>query len=537
VSGTEEVLIQADGIGYGYKDMLCYEEYGSESINDSVDTIKKILENATVGINDQYVEHIFKGVVSGHDYTPQCETIDGSIRYLFAPFKPCNKFLDDVCDLVTAIKAGGAGPHWTIDPNGNVCVATIGNHGVPAVTYWPTWLGGETNATLTQGIDFTGFNFEKLEKEANYVLYVGHWQRPVHDDWTEDGFARSLWTAVSGGGAGITLSDDTTITADPTTNHVIVGLNSLQAHGEAAANPHYYYYPSAGTIGIKMSTFGSDRYPGEINFYMREDNNATPQMVEVRISKTVNTDYWYYNLKPLVDFGLTGSFVHITLPLGTKWPKERYPNFRGWTGVGAPDWEAINYIEFAIQPGAGAGATIDVYLDDLYLSGLVMRVAKEAGIDATNKCRMLVIRDDVAQDDTMKSGTPGTTDVGTMARLAYAELLRAKSEPTLGVVTTRFIPSAKAGQLVHIHAKKTSAGTFNIDDDFRITEVVHSVTDQEYTTSLDVTTDVTNSHARTRFGDIRTVLKASRPEFQDRQASSMKIPEIWPGHIILTETY
>jgi len=150
---------------------------------------------------------------------------------------------------------------------------------------------------------------------------------------------------------------------------------------------------------------------------------------------------------------------------------------------------------------------------------------------------MKVVTDNIGKDDTCQSGTPGTTDVGTIARLAYAELLRCQTTPIVGTFTTPIIPTALPGQLVHVHAKKKKDGSFNIDSNFRITAVIHSMTNQGFLTRFDVTDDVTNSHPRSRFGDINKVLAAARPEFQDRQASSIKMPELDITQTVLEEDY
>ena len=59
-----------------------------------------------------------------------------------------------------------------------------------------------------------------------------------------------------------------------------------------------------------------------------------------------------------------------------------------------------------------------------------------------------------------------------------------------------------------------------IAEDWRITKVTHLI--PEFKTKLDVTDDLTNTHVRLRYEDQNKLYAAIRPEWQDRQASSLK---------------
>jgi hypothetical protein len=77
--------------------------------------------------------------------------------------------------------------------------------------------------------------------------------------------------------------------------------------------------------------------------------------------------------------------------------------------------------------------------------------------------KIKVITDNIAKDDSLVA----SDDTGVMARMAYAELLRAQTTPMTGTFTTPIAPDALAGQLIHVHAKKKSDGTFAIDKNFK----------------------------------------------------------------------
>jgi hypothetical protein len=99
------------------------------------------------------------------------------------------------------------------------------------------------------------------------------------------------------------------------------------------------------------------------------------------------------------------------------------------------------------------------------------------------------VRYDVAVDDSMKAAD----DSGTAARLAYGELLRRQGTPTVGTFVTPLAVDALPGQLIHVHADAFGAASWRVDADFRIKEVVHTVTRSGAFTTWDVTSDVLNT--------------------------------------------
>lgn len=524
----EVTVLQVDGSGYGLSQMLVADEYGTQSNNPTLDTIKEIVENAAEGIKDEYVNDILNsGVTSGFTYLSAVETIAGTIPYIEFPYKPADKCLNDLCDLVTALKAGAAGPHWIVTNDNHICIATVGNHGAPAATKWPTWLNSTTDNTLEQGVDFTTFNFETLDKAANYVLYHGKFMRPVHDVWTES--AAAAW---GGPALGEVISDDA--------GNYVVGDNSVELHNNNVIAQSTMWYPSARTLGLDLTVCGGEKNPAELCFYGRVEYANALTSLYVRCWTSAG-NYYEHDIASAIDLGggaAAGSvnFVHFRLPLGPYFPADKYPGFTAWTPVLAGDWTNINAFEF--EQNGVAMSLNKFYIDDLRIEGTVLRAARQAAAySATDPCKMTVVTDNIGKDDTLKSGTPGTTDQGTVALMAKAEWYRMSSTPTVGYVTTPMIKGALPGQLVHIHAKKKRDGTFTVDANMRILKAIHNLGEQGATTTFELTSDVLNGRARSRFGDINQVLRQARPEFQDRQASSIKMPDLDVTQAILTESY
>jgi len=228
---------------------------------------------------------------------------------------------------------------------------------------------------------------------------------------------------------------------------------------------------------------------------------------------------------------------HVVMPVGP------YANSYPYSGTdlvadkaGNGDWADIDYIVFGFMNNAANAAKM--YIDGLKFNGWVLRAARQtAAYSSSDPVKMKVVTDDVAKDDLLRSGTPGTTDLGTMARMCKAEYLRASTTPLVGKYTTPMIKDLWPGMLMHVHAKKKSDGTFNVDSDMRVVKLVHTMSDVGFLTTCHVTSDVKNSHARVAYNDLNRVLADARPEYQDKQTTTIKMREIDITQTIFEETY
>ena len=135
----------------------------------------------------------------------------------------------------------------------------------------------------------------------------------------------------------------------------------------------------------------------------------------------------------------------------------------GWANNAAADWTSIDYVGVRfLNRTAGNGSGV-LNIDGLHFGGFVARVAKQAAAYSdADPCIMKVITDDYGKDDVIAD----EDKTGTISKLAYAEYLRAGNPRTTGTFTTRMVNSLWPGQLVHVHAKKQSGGTFRINGDF-----------------------------------------------------------------------
>jgi hypothetical protein len=487
----ETLTLKCDGTGYGLTETSCNQEYGTESRNSSYGTrITDILTDATIGIIPKYVNGILGSGSSGYTYDySKVESIEGPINFVCSPYQPCDKLINDLCDLVTAIGAGTTpGPHWIVDTSGNFRMKLIGATQVG----WTLYYGdSQANATLAQGVDFDSFNFEHQDSEANYILYYGTLRKPARDYWTEG--KASSWGKTD---AYITLSDETII--------VKVGTYSLKVISTQA--PRYCWWPSGQNAAWNFTKIGSAKNPPTFVF---DYNCANPDANYIQLC-TDSNNYFYH----LVGDGSTviTDWQIIRKVVGPYYCEGAWnDNLKDWSKYGSPSWSNINYVGMRI---VGSTAT---YWDDMHFEGLICRAAKDSTLIVADKLKLRTIVDQVGKDDVMT-----LADTGTMARLCASELFSARTKPLIAQITTPMIKDLLPGQYLHIHAKTKSDASFNIDKDMRVTNLRHHIDSKILTTTTSLTDDLTNSSARSSYKNYNTVASAIRPEYQDRSATSIK---------------
>lgn len=508
----ETVTLKCDGSGYGFADTVCGQEYGASSrYKTTVDTASEILTEASHGIITKWVnKQMESATASGFSYTTSISaSLTDTISYIYFPYKPCNKAVDDLCDLLTAIRVEGAnkGPHWIVTTDDVFRMKEIAADDANWHKYYNSTAAGD-DAKLYQGKDFLEYNFEKMGPEANYVIYYGAWRRPSNGDaWTENNSAD--WAVPAGAGC--------TITDDAGAGNYRVNSASILITGNSVVNPIVAVYPSTTDWGYDFSGFREYNVPS-FSFWAKK--NGTLNGADVRLSDADGNEFGYTFTALLA---AADQWYHICLPVGDYY---KTAGSAIWTYVdAAASWDDIDYVSFISNAVNGAKLWIDgMHFGDAW----VCRVAYNSTNITANKLKIKVVTDDVGKDDTLTSGTLGTTDTGLMARMAYAELLRSQTTSLVGWVRTPMIKDLLPGQLFQIYAKKTATGSYNINGtEMRVTKVDHEISASGATSVITLTDDVTNSHPRPRYEDWNKVLASSaRPEFQDRQSTSMKAGQI-----------
>ncbi len=583
------IVFQCVGYGYGLNMMNCGEEYGVQSIHNTLDTAQEILTNGTYGIIPKYANqymgtHYVTPWNSGYNInTTYVDNVSGVFQYISFPWKPIDKCLDDLCDLNTAIVSPSAGLIWIVDNTSHLRVKQLGT----SQTGWTKYFGNsQANATLATGEDFKDGDFQPISKQANIVLYSGIWRRPnTGDTWTnypDDTTVNDNWVS----------SASSTLTSDGSIHQI--GSYSIRATSVGAGNPIIAAYPYDEDAAWDFSVFPNFAVPF-LNFYiLRHDVNG----VAVYLKESPTKFFYHLFTTEAPD---QDKWYHLSYPVGTYYQSAK-PGFF-WDSSGGPNWNNINSIEFlavdssdndyicidglnfggssilrvAREPfpgelGAGAGGTLGLTkatnplasdansgqanitlenatafspedtitisdsaasetgiiaaimgnqlsmysnLSNTYLTSRSAKVTRSA-----NPVRFKVYTDNIGKDDSLNADD----DSGLLAQLAKAELLRLSKPLVNGTFSTRLIPSILPGQYVYFDSK-----------DWRITKLTHNIEGGqggEFKTVFEVTDDLTNSHTRQRYEDINKVYEAIRPEWQDRQASSIKSISIdiriWP---------
>jgi hypothetical protein len=290
------------------------------------------------------------------------------------------------------------------------------------------------------------------------------------------------------------------------TNHLI-NTYSTKVHATGAGTL-IAWYPHDKNAIWDLTVFNSLNVPS-LNFKILRETGAGDYQMYIRLCES-DTKYFEHHFH----LATAQTWEDYSIPVGTysnsaskQWTPTAAPN--------APNWNNINFILFALNP---CGATDYFCIDGLHFGGSsITRIARQcfpAGDpavgtlgDTDNPMRFKVITDNEGKDDSLVA----TNDSGLMAQLAKAELMKLVTTPTLAKFTTPMLSDWLPGQFAYI-------GSTN----YRVTKLKQIIKGQSFQTQFEATTDTTNSHSRRRFEDVNKIYAAIRPEYQDRQASSLK---------------
>lgn len=524
LTGRGEICgIGARGYGVSLLAMRVGQEYGSESVNPTINTVQEIIADATVGIVDKWVEKVLNTATnSGYTVdTTKVADVTSDFRYIYFAFEPAFNCINDLLELSFA---GGHACHWIVYPDGTtayLCLATVGNHENPPADVWSTWFNtNQAGSTIEVKKENIATNFTKLEAEANYVLYYGKLKKPPNEIWTEN--SSGDWGTNDA--VNITLSDDNT--------DYNVGSYSLQATvAQLRTTAERWYYPSGRNLSLDVTKMGGRYNIPTINFYaMYPAANPPSSAWQILLRSSAGNEV-YYDFYGLLT---AGKWLPLSLPVGTYANEAKATDFQ-WTETGTIDWTDIDSVEFGCN--VGAGVTAHCHIDGLHFSGWILRGARDDTKIGTQKAKIGLVVDDVAKDDTVTSGTPGTTDLGTMAQLAKAQLYRAITTPVSGEIVIAGNETILPGQKAHIHASKDVAGSFDINTDMRILKHRLHFGNDGFLSYLALTDDLTNSIPRDPTNTYNQLLKAVNPDFQIRDFGSLKAREIDITQAILSENY
>lgn len=546
----ELVGITALGYGVALVNMLVRQEYGTQSENPTLNLIQEVLTDATYGIVPKYVDKVLATATnSGYSIdTTKVANLASNFKYLYFPGKPALKCLEDMVDLISAANAPGAGAHWIVVPDGTtayLCVATVGVHENPPRDVWKAWFMGNDltgqypaeaactaaghhwqgnkcwDSTIEVNKDMVTSKFRLYPREANYVLFVGNFRRPANGD---------IWTNNNSGDWAVT---GTCVVEDENGAGLFkIGTHSIRGRLPLAVNFGDFYYPSTVDLNLDVTKIGTERTIPRFGFYLRVNGNITrvgsPPIIKFGTGAKANNDYFYHRID--TELPADNEWGHLSYPIGPLYDLDQSSEWE-WLVSNGPNWNDIDYVSFWID---GANPDGRMYVDGMYFQGIVTRAASDTTKIGTQKCKMLLVRDDVAKDDSLID----TDDSGQMGQLAKATLYRSVTTPLIGQIEIPLQETIKGGQLAHIHFGKKSDGSFEVDKDMRIIEARHHFSVPLGAKSyLTLTDDVKNSQPRQPMDDYNRVLLAVAPGFQDRVRGSMLAKDIDIGQTILVKNY
>lgn len=491
--------VKAYGYDIAFDRMRAAVDYGEESVNPTLDTLLEIVANTSKGLIPAYTQKVLnKNIYSGYTFdTSNVLDEATSHKYIPLPYSPINDALKITLDLISAAQHPSAGLHWTVIPDGAtayLCIDQIGNH-TTAATIWPT----NCPITISTGSTVKSSSYGKQQRDANYIVYFGKYEYPTGEIITEN--AAANWTNVLN--PAVSVTDDT--------SDYKIGENCVYWDlGAAGAATTMYYFPLA---SLDISKIGSKRIVPTLSFYMKQ---TSLQWFKLIVGTGTPMTNYYTRTITMPSSGKWGA-VEVSLGQYIKVGDED-----SWTvGAGSPNWNDLDYIAFeALRPGLGAS---DIRLDGITFNGIVTRGAFHS---LSGKYKIKLITDSLAKTTNLVA----SDDTGTVAQLAKAELLRAKTTPIFGIIILDALyPNILPGQIIQSLS-------------FRITEVHHHYSGETSYTELAITDDVLNSYPQenSSFGPTQqynAIMKAVNPDFQDRDRASLKAREIEIEQSILSKDY
>jgi hypothetical protein len=188
-----------------------------------------------------------------------------------------------------------------------------------------------------------------------------------------------------------------------------------------------------------------------------------------------------------------------------------------WNQHGNITWDQAQYIGIVYtNTDYISSGVANCWIDNLVINGKVIRGAADTDKIDDYGCRMLTIKDSIAQEYSLTI----TDDSGPLARIALYELSRNRLNLTTGkvVVPMDVGYSYMAGQLINI---KTDAWTGD-GKKFRIVELRFIFSKKGAAVELSLTDDIWNSVPLNTSSEFNKIVKMTDPDYQTRTYASLK---------------
>jgi len=301
-----------------------------------------------------------------------------------------------------------------------------------------------------------------------------------------------------------------------------VGLDCLKIHCFGAYPQNWSWFWPVEDAGWDLTKWGGKHSIPVISFWMK-CSRAGPDLDELLLALGNGDGVYSTDIKSYMGDAAEWSF--ISLPVGP------YCNPKIWSmGTGA-DWRYVDFVKFINND---TETPTDFWLDGFQLNGRLIRGAKKlkANGDPERYYKMLMITDDVAKDD---SGTED--DSYPMAQLCAAELYRNSRSPWVGSIVISAEPSILPGQIAHIHGRRRADGSYRTDMDMRMPSLQFQFNRGGVTCTVQLTNDLYNGQILSPMDLANIIKRATNPDFQTKQITSIKTRDIDISQPILWKNY
>ncbi len=491
--------VNCSGWAQALLNALVVKDYGSGSDNSSTTTFQSMIKD------------LINTFVNPDGYqlsTAYIQNIAGPPAITFMLFKNDVAFdaVKQAVDLQTAGDPTTATVYpaeFWVDNAENCHLAPLGAWGSDPTP------SGYSN-TLSVGSEHIINNFRQdILNLKNKVHFVTAMVEPANGDlWTEGN--ASAWSFSSNGVGGTS-----SVLNDNSTGNFKVNSFSIKANWTGmspAPTTVALNYPSAANLAFDITKFGGKITPARIIFFVKCDQTTFFPQVQL-VTTSPNAVFTSPSL-PDVNGVNTSDWHRFEVYLGPQGD-----NFVAGPGA---SWTNINQIQFLFSfnaPGPGGG---NIWVDGVYIEGQNHFIATDSTRIAQYGAR-----------ETSLTSLKHRKNL-TQQALAKAELFRLHNPILRGTVQVPGIPDILPGQKVTINAPSANLSNTSL----RVLTVKHHYGQDNFTTTLELTDDLTNYQALkvTSMADLLLQIHTPHAKAQRQKDIEMGAPTTLSGQPDFTTT-
>ncbi|HZY93788.1 MAG TPA: hypothetical protein VFE98_02880 [Candidatus Bathyarchaeia archaeon] len=450
------------------------KEYGSQSINNSINTMTGAVSDIITVVN-----------AGGYQLTTNYiqSFANNALTYIIFKTEPAFNCIKQLCDLLTS----NNDPSGTSTQPVEFWVDNAENCHLAALGAWGTDPNPSTypNALNVGRDQISNALTSDIQHLVNQVHFWSITVKPPDGDaWTET-TPIGNW-AFSSGATGGTRTGPL---YDVGAGNFRVGAQSVTASWTGATTGSLeadIRFTAVG--GLDVTKLGGRIVPPRLKIYLKCDTNPSGTVAkmyapQIKCWTTYATDGFLSEPLPLGVAG-AGPSNPKNAVTNTEWHLWEYnlgPYGDQFVKTGSPNWNNINVIEFGFQ-FVEAKTSGQVWIDGFRIDGQTHYIAKNS-----TKIASYGLRESHLVNHKIREPSE-------LQLLAKAELFRSQRAVLRGTITVPGIPDVLPGQKVTVTAPSANLTVATL----RILEARHRFgTGEGFVTELDLTDDLTNYQALT----------------------------------------